>query len=168
MPAIKYRVTLTAEEQEQLDSLLNKGKSAARKQTRARILLKAAAGCQDREIMEALGVSATMVGKIRQRCVEEGVDAALDDRPRPGAAPKLTEKQCAPVIAVACTPAPEGHDHWTLRLLADQVVQLGFSDSFSHEAVRQLLKKHPEALATAGVVHPRGGRGFCRTDGRRA
>lgn len=94
--------------------------------------------------MEALGVSATMVGKIRQRCVEEGVDAALEDRPRPGAAPKLTEKQCAHVIALACTPAPEGHDHWTLRLLADQGVQLGFSDSFSHEAVRQLLKKHPE------------------------
>jgi transposase len=166
MPAIKYRVTLTAEEQEQLDSLLHKGKSAARKQTRARILLKAAAGCQDSEIMEALGVSATTVGKIRQRCVEEGIDAALEDRPRPGAAPKLTEKQCAHVIAVACTPAPEGHDHWTLRLLADQVVQLGFSDSFSHEAVRQLLKKHPETVAAAGVVHSRGGRRFCRANGR--
>jgi len=87
--------------------------------------------------MEALDVSASMVGRIQQRCVEEWVEAALEHRPRPGASPKLTEKQCAHVIAVACTPAPEGHDHWTLRLLADQVVQLGFSDSFSHEGVRQ-------------------------------
>jgi transposase len=142
MPAIKYRVTLTAEETEELKSLTHKGKSTARKQTRARILLKAAEGCPDKEIMEALDVSASMVGRIRQRCVEEGIEAALEDRPRPGAAPKLTEKQCAQVIAVACTPAPEGHDHWTLRLLADQVVQLGFADSFSHEAVRQLLKKN--------------------------
>lgn len=168
MPAIKYRVTLTAEEKEQLDALLHKGKSAARKQTRARILLKAAAGCQDSEIVEALGVSASLVGKIRQRGVEEGIEAALEDRPRPGAARKLTDKQCAQVIAVACTPAPAGHDHWTLRLLADRVVQLGFADSFSHETVRQLLKKHPETLAAAGMVHSRGGRGFCRANGRRA
>ena len=168
MPAIKYRVTLTAEEKEQLDALLHKGKSAARKQTRARILLKAAAGCQGSEIVEALGVSASLVGKIRQRGVEEGIEAALEDRPRPGAARKLTDKQCAQVIAVACTPAPAGHDHWTLRLLADRVVQLGFADSFSHETVRQLLKKHPETLAAAGMVHSRGGRGFCRANGRRA
>lgn len=73
MPAIKYRVTLTAEEVEQLESLLHKGRSAARKQSRARILLKAAAGCQDSEIMEALGVSCGMVGTIRQRCVEEAL-----------------------------------------------------------------------------------------------
>ena len=77
MPAIKYRVTLTTEEEEQLKGLVHKRKSAARKQTRARILLKAAAGCQDSEIMEALGVGASTVGKIRQRCVEEGLDAAL-------------------------------------------------------------------------------------------
>ena len=168
MAAIKYRVTLTAEETKELESLVHKGKSAARKQTRARILLKAAQGCQDKEIMEALDVSSSTVGRIRQRCVEEGIEAALEDRPRPGAARKLTEKQCAQVIAVACTPAPEGYDHWTLRLLADQVVQLGFSDSFSHEAVRQLLKKHFEAVAAAGMVHSRGRRRFCRAHGRRA
>lgn len=168
MAAIKYRVTLTAEETKELESLVHKGKSAARKQTRARILLKAAEGCQDQEIMDALDVSSSTVGRIRQRCVEEGIEAALEDRPRPGAARKLTEKQCAQVIAVACTPAPEGYDHWTLRLLADQVVQLGFSDSFSHEAVRQLLKKHFEAVAAAGMVHSRGRRRLCRADGRRA
>ena len=153
MPAIKYRVTLTEEEVEMLEALLRKGKSAARKQTRARILLKASAGCKDATIMEALAVSAGMVFKTRQKCVEDGVEAALHDRPRPGSAPKLTDTQCAQVIATACTPAPAGHDHWTLRLLADKVVQLGYADSFSHETVRRLLKKHPEALAGAGVVH---------------
>lgn len=143
MPAIKYKVTLTNDEVNTLNSLLSKGKSAARKQTRARILLKAAAGCKDAEIMEALAISASMVGKIRKRCVEEGVEAALNDRPRPGQKQKLTEKQCAQVIATACTPAPAGHDHWTLRLLADKVVQLGYAKSFSHETVRRLLKKTP-------------------------
>lgn len=143
MPAIKYRVTLTDAEVESLEALLHKGKSAARQQTRARILLKAAAGCPDAAIMEALGVSATMVGHTRQRCVEDGVEAALHDRPRPGKAPKLTDKQCAQVIATACTPAPAGHDHWTLRLLADQVVQLGYAETFSHESIRRLLKKTP-------------------------
>lgn len=168
MPAIKYRVTLSDEEVELLEALLRKGKSAARKQTRARILLKAAAGCRDAEIMKALAVSATMVGNTRQRCVEEGVEAALHDRPRPGKAPKLTDKQSAQLIATACTPAPAGHDHWTLRLLAGKVVQLGYSDSCSYETVRRLLKKHPETLASAGMVYSRGRRGVCRGDGRRA
>lgn len=111
MPAIKYRVMLTPDEVEMLEALLSKGKSAARKQTRARILLKAAAGIKDAEIIEALAVSATMIYNTRQRCVEDGVEAALQDRPRPGKAPKLTDKQCAHLIATACTPAPVGHDH---------------------------------------------------------
>ncbi len=168
MPAIKYRVTLTEDEVEMLEALLRKGKSAARKQTRARILLKAAAGCKEAAIMEALAVSATMIYHTRQKCVEDGVEAALHDRPRPGQAAKLSDKQCAQVIATACTPAPAGHDHWTLRLLADKVVQLGYADSFSYETVRRLLKKHLETLASAGMVYPRGQRGLCRADGRRS
>lgn len=166
MPAIKYRVTLSDEEVEMLESLLRKGKSAARKQTRARILLKAATGCKDTEIMDALSVSATMVGKIRRRCVEEGVEAALHDRPHPGKAPKLTDKQCAVVIATACTPAPAGHDHWTLRLLADKVVELGYAESFSYEAVRRLLKKHVKTLAGKALVYPHRRGRLCRGDGR--
>ena len=107
MSAIKYKVSLSENEVVQLEALLCKGKSAARKQTRARILLKSATGCKYSEIMETLAVSATMVGKSRQRCVEEGVEAALQDRPRPGAVPKLSDKQCAHVIAVACTRSVE-------------------------------------------------------------
>jgi hypothetical protein len=131
-------VTLTADDVEMLETLLRKGKSAARKQMRAQILLKAASRCPDHDGVG--GVGATMVGHTRQRCVEDGVNAALQDRPRPRKAPKLTDKQCAQVIATACTPVPAEHDHRTLRLLADQVVQLGYANSFSHESIHRLLK----------------------------
>jgi transposase len=154
MPGIKYRVTLTDDEVALLESLLRKGKSAARKQTRVRILLKAAAGHDDGTIMKALSVSASMVYKIRQRYVEEGVEAAINDKPHPGKAPKLSDEQCAHVIAMACASAPAGHDHWTLRLLAGKVVELRYADSFSYEAVRRLLKKHPQTLAATGIAHP--------------
>ncbi|MBI4740802.1 MAG: IS630 family transposase, partial [Betaproteobacteria bacterium] len=108
MPAIKYLVTLTDDEVEMLESLLRKGKSGARKQTRARILLKAATGIKDAAIMEALAISAAIFYSARQRGVGECVEAALHDRPRPVKAPKLTGKQCAHAIATACTPAPTG------------------------------------------------------------
>jgi transposase len=155
---IKYRVTLTAEEQTELEALISKGKSAARKQTRARIILLAAEGKKDAMIAEVLRISERTIFQIRQRCVEMGPLHALEDLPRPGAKFKLDEKQCAHIIATACSEAPEGHSHWTLRLLADQVVQLGFADSMSHEAIRQLLKKHAETLAERGVVYSRGQR----------
>ena len=75
-----------------------------------------------------------------ERFVEAGL-GALDERPRPGARSKLTGKQQAHIIAVACSKAPEGHTHWTMRLLAGKVVELGFSDGFSRESVRRLMKK---------------------------
>ena len=158
MPALKYKVNLTDDEKLWLEALVRKGKGAARSLTRARILLKAAAGALDKDIMEALDVSDSMVYTTRQRCVEEGPEAALKDRPRPGKAPKLTEKQAAHVIALACSEAPAGHDHWTLRLLASQVVELAYAPSCSYETIRQLLKKHSQTLAEARVVHSRGQR----------
>ena len=85
-------------------------------------------------------MSERRVYTTHKACVEGGVDAALHDLPRPGHKPKLTDKQCAQVIAIACSTAPDGHDHWTLRLLAEQVVKLEFAESYSHESVRQLLK----------------------------
>ena len=153
MPAIKYKVNLTDEEKRNLENLIQKGKIASRSHTRARILLKAAAGIQDQAIIEALNVSPSMVYKTRQRCVEEGPEAALKDRPRPGKVPKLTEKQAAHLIALACSDAPAGHDHWTLRLLAGKVVELSYADSCSYETIRQLLKKHLKTLAEAGMVY---------------
>jgi transposase len=153
MPAIKYKVTLTDDEKQALQSVIRKGKSAARSQTRARILLKAAEGLQDQDIVQALNVSPSMVAKTRQRCVEEGPEAALKDHPRPGKAAKLSDKQAAHLIALACSEAPAGHDHWTLRLLAGKVVELNYSSSCSYETIRQLLKKHSQTLAKAGMVH---------------
>ncbi|MDR2113289.1 MAG: ISAs1 family transposase [Candidatus Accumulibacter sp.] len=147
-PRHEYRVTLKAEEKEMLESLLRDGESTAYRQTQARILLKAAAGEKDKEIMKALSVSAVTVYRTRQKFVNEGVEAALQEKSRPGKKPKLTEKQGARIVALAYTPAPEGHDRWTLRLLADRVVQLGYAESFSYEAVRCLLKKHSETLAS--------------------
>ena len=143
MPALKYKVNLTDDEKQSLEMLVRKGKSASRSHTRARILLKAAAGFQDQAIIEALDVSPSMIYHARQRCVEEGPEAALKDRPRPGKAPKLTEKQAAHVIALACSDAPDGHDHWTLRLLAGKVVELSHAQGCSHETIRQLVKKTP-------------------------
>jgi len=137
----RYIVDLNEEERAQLESMLRKGKSSARRQARARILLKADEGMLNRDIMNALDVSERMVYRARQRFVEEGLEAALNDRPRPGQKPKLDDRQCAHLIAIACSDAPDGHDHWTLRLLADKVVELGFAESFSHEGVRDVLKK---------------------------
>jgi transposase len=137
----KYVVDLSEEERACLESMLRKGKSSARMQTRARILLKANDGTLNQDIMHALDVSETMVYRARQRFVEEGLEAALRDKPRPGQKPKLDDKQRAHLIAVACSDAPDGHDHWTLRLLANKVVELGFAEAFSHEGVRGVLKK---------------------------
>src|SRR5919106_2897420 len=128
MPAAKYIVDLTVEEREQLLQLIRRGKPAARKIARARMLLKADAGLTDSKIAGALHVGTATVGRVRQRFVEEGLDRALREKPRLGQRRKLTGKQEAHVIAVACSPAPEGQARWTLRLLAAQVVELGFVD----------------------------------------
>jgi transposase len=140
MPKKKYVVDLRTEERATLDHILRSGKTGARKLTRARILLKAADGLHDDAIATALDVGTATVARTRQRFVETGL-GALDEAPRPGAQRKLTDKQAAHLIAVACTPAPEGQAHWTLRLLADKVVELGFAPSIARETVRQVLKK---------------------------
>ena len=140
MPKKKYIVDLTAEERTVLEQLLHKGKSNARKLTRARILLHAAEGETEAEIATALTGGVATVERTRQRFVEANLEA-LHDRPRPGGQCKLSGKQEAHLIAVACTPAPEGHTRWTLQLLAEQVVTLGFAQSIARETVRQVLKK---------------------------
>lgn len=140
MPKQKYIVDLSAEERATLEHMLRSGKTGARKLTRARILLKAADGLSDDAIAAALDVGTATVFPTRQRFVEASL-GALDELPRPGAQRKLTGKQEAHLIAVACTPAPEGQARWTLRLLADKVVECGFAPSIARETVRQVLKK---------------------------
>src|SRR2546425_7651521 len=140
MPQKKYLITLRDEEREQLEQLLHSGTHATRKVTRARMLLKAAAGWADQAIAAALSVGRATVERLRQRFVEEGL-GALEERPRPGTQPKLEAQAEARLIAEACSDAPEGRKHWTLHLLADRVVALGLAESYSHESVRRVLKK---------------------------
>jgi transposase len=141
-------VKLDEEQSEYLFALIHKGTARARTMTRARVLSKLAQGWSNPQVSSALDVSLATVIKIRRRYAEGGLAAALEERPRPGQTPKLSAKQAAQITAIACSKAPDGHTHWTLRMLADQVVQLGFADSFSHETVRQLLKKRPQTLAS--------------------
>ncbi len=115
MPAKKYIVDLTAEERGTLVGVIRHGKAAARQVTRARIVLKAEEGLTDEEIAEEVATSRATVERTRQRFVEENL-AALTERPRTGAPPRLDGKAQAHVIAVACSRAPQGRERWTLRL----------------------------------------------------
>jgi transposase len=143
----KYRVTLTAEERRGLETLLSKGKTAARTLTRARILLKADASAlgpawTDEQIHQALDVGLATVYRLRQTFVESGLDAAL----RPAKANRRYERlldgdQEAHLIALACSKPPLGFARWTVRLLTDRFVDLKHVAQVSHETVRQTLKK---------------------------
>ena len=134
-------VELAEDEQEHLFALIHKGSHSARVITRARILSKLARGWTNREVCAALEVTLPTVLKTRKRLAEGGLEAALGELPRPGQKPKLDAAQAARITALACSKAPDGHDHWTLRLLGAKIVELGFADSYSPEGVRQLLKK---------------------------
>ena len=140
MPKKKYLVELSTEEREELRQLVRRGKHSARKVTRARILLLAADGATDEQIVAALSTGFATVERTRKRFVEEGL-GCLNERPRRGQARKLTGKQEAHLVAVACSTPPTGHARWTLRLLADKVVELKFTDSIARQTVRQVLKK---------------------------
>ena len=139
--AKKYIVELTPEEREQLRQLVRRGKQSARRVYRARILLLADDGRTDEEIWTALQVGKCTVERTRQRFVEEGLDAALSERPRPGKPRKLNGKQEAFLVALACSDPPNGYEKWTMQLLADRLVELRVVDSIVDETVRRVLKK---------------------------
>ena len=141
MPVSKYKVELTQSERSALIETSGRGKPLARTVKRALALLKADEGLADREAAEAVSLSAATVARVRRRFVEEGVEAAINDRPRPGRERKLSGRQEAHLVAITCSNAPEGHAHWTLQLLANQVVAMEFAGSISLETVRQILKK---------------------------
>jgi transposase len=141
MGKILYPVSLSPTEREQLQQLIRSGKSPAREIARARILLKTDEGWSAPKVAEALDLSEGTVFRIKRRFVEEGLDGALQEKPRLRRPRKLDERREAHIIALACSPAPEGHDHWTLRLLAGKVVELGLAPSMSHEGIRKRLKK---------------------------
>jgi transposase len=143
----KYIVNLTESERRVLQAMLSRGKAAARKLVHARILLKADASCDgpgwnDDQIAEGLEVGRATVERVRREFVEYGFEAALERRrPRRQYQRKLDGDGEAHLIALACSQAPEGRSRWTLRLLADRMIQLEQVDHLSHETVRSVLKK---------------------------
>lgn len=141
----KYVVRLTEDERQSLQGLVSGKRIAADRALRARILLKAdldGDAWSDTEIADAFEVGLSTIHRLRQRLVEDGLEAALSRRPMSSKRPtKLDGAQEARLIAIACGPAPEGRARWTLRLLADKLVELEVVDSIGTEAVRQTLKK---------------------------
>src|SRR4051812_5068856 len=156
----KYRVTLTAEERADLDQLVSRGKAAARKLTHARILLLADDSLgeerPDEQIVPALGISLRTVSRVRQQLVTEGVDVALLRRRQPPRPDKIKVKGNVEqrLVQLACSDPPKGRCHWTLQLLADELVVLGLVKRVSPETVRQALKKTRTANLAGGPTPP--------------
>lgn len=145
--AKRYRVTLTQQERDELQQMIRKGRSAASKLAHARILLQAdesedAPARTDQQIAQSLNVNTRTVERVRQRFVEQGFEAALvPARSKRIYIRKLDGKQEAKLIALACSKPPAGKKRWTLRLLADEAVEMEICDSLSYETVRQTFKK---------------------------
>ena len=137
----KYGVRLTAGERSRLQQLIRSGRSSARAMTRARILLKMEEGWTAPQTAAALEVSERTVFRTKRRYVEEGLEEVLRHRSQVNRYRKVDERVEAHLIALACSPAPEGHEHWTLRLLAEKTVELGLVESVSPETVWLRLKK---------------------------
>ena len=141
----KYTVRLSVEDRDQLRGLIHSGRHSARVINRARILLKTDEGWSASQVAVALDTSPRTVFRTKRRYSEEGLDGVLHDHPQANRYRKLDDRGEAHLIALACSDAPEGHDHWTLRLLAGKVVELGLVAALSHEAVRLRLKKTPSS-----------------------
>ena len=155
------------QEREDLHKLASNGKGAARKLTHARILLKADVsegnpGWTDERIAEALGVTRQTVEHVRQRCVEQGLEAALERKKREhGPTPPILEgAKEARLVAVSCSKPPQGRRRWTLHLLADRLVELRVVESISPDTVRRALKKTTVAKLTElpATAQPKKGR----------
>ena len=183
MSTKKYRIRLTTDEQQELKALVSRGRAAAYKQTHARILLmsdesRSDGGMKDADITSALGVGQSTVERIRKRCVEEGIESALNRKKQMRRRQKRLDGEGeARLVAIACSEPPDGRVSWTLNLLADQLVESEIVETISTETVRQVLKKTNssprsatgQAVAEAELVHPaRSERGVCVRNGRRA
>ena len=151
------RVYLSQDQRTHLENLVRAGKSSARIQTRARILLlsdRSTGKCrQNNEVAEALMISAATIGRIGRRFVSEELESALKDKPRPGRVPKITGDIEAKLTMLACLSPPEGHAVWTLKLLADELVELGYVESITPMAICKRLKKRSKTLANKDMVH---------------
>ncbi len=143
----RYKVTLTKEEREQLNAVLAKGKHTSQQYRNACILINSDEGpwgnkLSNEQIAQVLQINTKTVERVKQRFVEEGFDECMGRKPYPKKGPVKTDGDFeAHLIALSCSKAPEGYARWSLRLLADKMVELQYTDSVSHETVRQVLKK---------------------------
>ena len=155
----RYVVKLTSDERDQLEGMINRGREAAYRRRHAQVLLlvdegEHGPGLFDRDAAERTGYSRRTVEQIRERCVTEGLAAALERKQRSRSRTrKLDGEGEARLISLACSDAPEGYARWTLQMLADRLIALDVVETISHECVRQVLKKHHQTLAETDVVH---------------
>ena len=138
---MRQPVSLTEEEHQHLHLFVHRGKANARTLTRARVLLKVDEGWKDQDIVAAFDICQATVMNVCKRYTEGGLEAVLHDKVQQHRRSALSGLQTAHLIAVACSPSPEGHDHWTVRLLAEIAVELGFVKSISPNTIHELLKK---------------------------
>jgi putative transposase len=146
-------IKLSADELRSLKTSLTKGTTSARIQTRARILDLLHRQRAPVDISTVLGVGVATVFNIKRRYLAEGLNAALHDKPPSGQPCRIDGTARAKITALACSTAPAGHARWTLRLLADKAIELGFCDSISHSTVQEVLKKTTPAAPSEVVVH---------------
>ena len=154
----RYRVTLTPEERQELESMTRRGKNHARRFIHARALLLCDAGTDGpawnvSDVATALGVTSRAIEHLKKRFVEEGLEAALERKPRETPPREVIFDGAfeARLIALACSDAPEGRRRWTVRLLADKAVELSFAASVSHMTVQRVLKKTNLSLTSAST-----------------
>lgn len=138
---IAQPVRLSETDREHLSVFVHRGKANVRTLKRAQVLLKLAAGWTSAEVAEACEVSPNTVSNVRKRYLTGGLEAVLSDRRQERRRQALTGRQQAHLVALACSAAPEGHDHWTLRLLAGKAVELGFVEHICIETIRSLLRR---------------------------
>ena len=139
-------VKLSTQERQYLKKIVESGEDKARKITRCRILLLADKGKTDQEISDALNVCLTTIFNIRRRYCQGGLERAISEEARSGQPPKFKGKSMAKITALACSKPPEGRARWSLRLLADRVIELDIVETISHVSVRNILKKTNSSL----------------------
>ena len=134
-------IALTEEERQEVEGFIRRGKANARTLTRAHVLLKDTEGWTIARLSEAFNVSPATVSNIRQRYREGGINAVLTDKKQQNRRRALSGAAEAMLVAVACSPVPDGHDHWTVRMIRDKIVEMGVVDHVSHGTVHNALKK---------------------------
>ena len=141
MPRKRQIIQLKEQDRRSLTTILSKGKSSARVQTRGRVLDLLHRAEQPARIAQILQVGIGTVYNLQRRYLTEGLESALTEKPRSGKPPVITGEMKARITALACSDAPEGHARWTLRLLADKAVEFGLIDSISYKTCGEILKK---------------------------